>query len=96
MCELTKHSKDRMKERCGLNKSAQQKAAETALAKGITHSDTSGSLRRYLDGLYLQKKNANNLRIWGDKVFVFHNERLITVLQVPNKYMGTCNKIRAK
>ena len=94
MCVLTDHSAQRLKERCGSNKSSMQKTAETALEKGIQHSETSGSLKRYLDGLYLQHKNANNMRIWGDKLFLFCNVRLVTVLQVPTRYMKTCNKIR--
>jgi hypothetical protein len=85
-----------MKERCGCNKSAHQKIAATALEKGITHAQTSGSLKRYLDSLFLKHRTANNLRIWGDKVFVFRGDVLITVLQLPQKYMDTCNKIRAK
>lgn len=94
--ELTRHSKTRLKERCGATKSSQEKIAATALEKGIRHTETSGSLRRYLDMLYLQERNANNIRIWGDKVFLFRADRLITVLQLPQKYMQLCVRIREK
>ena len=94
--ELTRHSKTRLKERCGANKSSQEKIATTALEKGIKHAETSGSLRRYLDMLYLQERNANNIRIWGDKVFLFRADRLITVLQLPQKYMKVCSRIRER
>lgn len=96
MCKLTNHSKKRMKERCGSNKSSEQKIAQTAFEKGITHAETSGSLHRYLDGLYLSHHKANNMRIYGDKVFIFCGDQLITVLQLPSKYMKTCNQIRGK
>ena len=94
--ELTRHAKTRLKERCGSNKSSQEKIAATALEKGIKHSETAGSLRRYLDMLYLQERNANNIRVWGDKVYLFRVNRLITVLQLPQKYMRVCAKIREK
>lgn len=96
MCQLTDHSRDRMKERCGANKSSMDKIAKTALDQGIRHEDTAGSLHRYLDHLYLQRNRANNLRIYGDKVYLFYDDSLITVLQLPQKYMKTCNQLRKK
>lgn len=96
MCQVNEHAAKRMKERCGSNKSSIQKTAQTALERGITHAETSGSLKRYLDHLYLQHRKANNMRIWGDKVFIFYGESLITVLNLPQKYMATCNKIQER
>lgn len=96
MCELTRHSQKRLKERCGCNKSAQLKLANNAFDKGITHAQTSGSLKRYLDGLYLRERKANTIRIYGDKVFLFGGETLITVLRLPQKYRRACGRIIEK
>ncbi|MDD3029787.1 MAG: hypothetical protein PHS57_05865 [Alphaproteobacteria bacterium] len=72
------------------------KVTNNAFDKGITHTQTSGSLKRYLDGLYLRERKANNIRIYGDKVFLFAGETLITVLRLPQKYKKTCDRIREK
>lgn len=96
MCQVNEHAAKRMKERCGSNKASVQKTAQTALERGITHAETAGSLKRYLDHLYLLHRKANNMRIWGDKVFIFRGESLITVLNLPQKYMGTCVKIQER
>lgn len=94
--KLTKHAKDRLKKRSGLSKSSMTRVADTALREGIRHRDTTGDLKRYLDGLYLKFRKDNNIRIWGDKVFMFRNNILITVLQLPPKYMRTVANIRDK
>lgn len=93
MAILTKHAKHRSKERMGLNKEASDKAAQKALEVGIRHSETAGSLHRYLSRLFLTKKTANNIRIYAEKVFIFSGNVLITVLQLPNEYKKVVNKI---
>lgn len=50
---VTQHGKKRLKERAGLNKKAAEKNADKAFQEGIKHSEVSGSLRKYFDGLYL-------------------------------------------
>ena len=93
---VTKHAEDRLKERSGISKSSLEKVTRTALEKGIRHDETIGSLRRYIDSLFLSRMIANNIRLWGDKVFLFRGETLITVTQIPHKYMRTVNDIREK
>lgn len=34
--------------------------------------------------LYFYNRTANQIRLYGDKVYLFHNKDLITVIQVPN------------
>ena len=98
---LTYHGEDRIMEREGLNKKSVQKIANKALKDGIKHSDTVGSLKRFLDKLYLAHKNANNIRILNRKVYLFHKEFdgrnvLITVINLPYKYHKTVDKIKNK
>lgn len=97
MAALTAHGKKRSKERCGFGKSATARAAQIALKDGLKHNEVAGSLKRFLDGLYLSHRNADNMRIWNKKVYLFTGELLITILDVPRKYYGTIDKInRAK
>lgn len=83
MVRITTHAEDRLKERCGLNKKSIQRIAEKAYENGIRHCETKGNLRKWLDGVYLSERNANNLRLYGDKAFVFRDDILITVMQIP-------------
>ena len=87
MPKLTKHSISRLKERCGVTKKNAPKVARRAYTKGIKHSQTTGNLHRYLDTLYLSQRNGTNMRIYGDSVFVFREDTLITVINLPNNLL---------
>ena len=84
MVEVTKHAEERLIERCGLNKKSVQRIADKAYNNGIRHGQTKGHLKKWVDGLYFTNKTANNIRLYGDKAFIFTNERLITVIQIPS------------
>ena len=90
--KLTNHAKERMKERAGLDKNGSLNLATKALTEGLSHSDTQGQLRKYLDGLFLKHRNGNNIRIFAEKVFIFHNQTLITVFKLDKRL----NKIAVK
>ena len=81
---ISKHAEMRMKERCGANKRSTQKIAEKAFKTGFTHSQTKGNLRKWVTSLYFNNKSANNIRLYGDKAYIFTDEKLITVLQIPS------------
>lgn len=93
MATLTIHGGKRSKERCGLGKSASSRMADRALDQGLRHSEVAGSLRRFLDGLYLAHRNADNMRIWNKKVYLFTQSLLITIIDVPARYHKTIDKI---
>jgi len=82
--EVTKHAEERLIERCGLNKKSVQRMSDKAFNDGIRHGQTKGNLKKWVDGLYFTNKTANNIRLYGDKAFIFMNERLITVIQIPS------------
>ena len=83
---LTKHSIERGNERLSLKQRSLDKLAQKALEKGLKHKDFSGQLRKYIDGLYLKNKNANNIRVYGENIFIFHQITLITVYQLPYQF----------
>lgn len=66
--KVSRHAKQRMKERCGFNGKAQERMARKALTDGITHAQTKGRL---------------NKRIYGDNAYIFCGETLVTVIPVP-------------
>ena len=93
---VTYHGGKRMRERIGVPKRAIQKLADTALEKGVRHKDTAGSLKKYISTLYLQYETANNIRLYGDKVYLFAGSILITVLQIPPRYVKIVKAIKDK
>lgn len=94
MARVTDHAARRTKERLGISKRISEKNADKALQMGIRHSDTSGSLHRYITALYWKHQTANNVRIYCENVYIFHNDTLITVFPLPQKYRKTADKLR--
>lgn len=94
--EVTRHGGRRMRQRLGIPKKATEKNAQRALQSGIRHAETVGALNNYLHTLYVEHGNANNLRVWCNYVYVFCDERLITVFQLPQKYRRTAEKLKRR
>lgn len=90
--EITRHAKKRLKERCGANKSSSERLVEIAYEKGLKHCETSGRLRKWIDSLRFYEQGANQIRVYGDKLYIFRDTRLITVLQVPNDLISIVQK----
>lgn len=93
---ITKHAEQRIRERVGLPKQAINRNAERALENGLTHKEVSGSICRYADKLYLQYRKANNIRFYGNQIYLFKDNILITVLPLPQKYRKVIETIRKK
>jgi hypothetical protein len=83
-----------MMKRVGVGSGNVERLARRALDCGICHGDTGGALKRYFDGLYLLHRTANNVRVYGNSVFIFNDETLITVMTLPPKYANDCKRIR--
>lgn len=81
---ITEHAYERAKERLGWKTKALDKMAERAFLKGIKHRDTKGGLMRYLTKLWFSYKHCNNVRIYGENIFFFCDNKLITIYQLPN------------
>ena len=89
---ITDHARERAKERLGWNHSALDRMAERALNEGVAHTHTRGRLNRYLGKLYMERKKANNTRLYGEHVFIFSNEVLITVFPLPREMRAAAQK----
>lgn len=94
MPKLTRHSITRLEQRCGVSKKNAQLVAKRAFRKGISHTETHGNLHRFLDTLYLSQKKGTNMRIYGNAVYVFKEDVLITVINIPKNLMEDVNKIK--
>lgn len=81
---ITTHAYERANERLSWSKKILDKMALKAYSQGKTHSETKGHLNRYISKLYLQYKSANNTKVYGENVYIFCNNTLITVYKLPN------------
>ena len=93
---VTRHADRRIRQRVGLPRSAVTRNAQSALEHGLRHSDTRGGLHRYIQALYWKYQSANNTRVYNGCVYIFHDDILITVFPLPQKYRGTAQNIRRK
>lgn len=85
---LTKHATRRMDQRVGINAKAAARLAGRALEIGIRREELNGALARWLEWLYLRGTGvdgvrADNIRIYGEHVYIFVGSRLLTVMHVP-------------
>jgi hypothetical protein len=81
---VSDHAYERLKNRTGLKKKTFQKLVEESKIYGIKHKDTSGSLKKYFDKVYLSNGNSTATTIYKNFVFVSKGETLITVFPAPH------------
>lgn len=91
---VTNHALRRLSERSGLSKIAGMRMAEKAFEEGVQHKETKGNLNKWVTSLYFVNKKANNIRLYGDKAFIFSDNILITVLQIPSKLVKEVKRIK--
>ncbi len=80
---VSKHAGERLRERCGFNKKTIERMADKAFKEGIPHSKTKGRLNKWVTSLYFRNEKANNIRLYGDKAYIFCDNILVTVIQIP-------------
>ena len=93
---ISEHAAERAKSRFSLKRDALERLAERALWEGIGHRQANGRLKRYFDMLYLQNRTANNVRIYGEVVFLFNGDTLITLWRVPANMMKIVRRLQDK
>lgn len=81
---ITQHAEERMMERCGIKKKSIDRMVERVLEKGYSHNQLKGRLKKWVDGIYLKNRTANNVKLYGDKAYIFIDNKLVTALQIPN------------
>ena len=91
---ITKHATKRIKERTGLKKKNYEKYAQEAFTVGIKHNETKGSLKKYIDYLYLKHRSGNNIRIYHRVIWIFAGNSLITVFGLDNKFHKIEDKLK--
>ena len=77
---VSSHASERIKGRMGIKRSAAHRIAMIAWDKGLTHKECTGPLEDLVTAMFSKSQTANNIRVYAQKVFLFANETLITVI----------------
>jgi len=93
---VTHHAEKRVRERVGVNKKTVQKVSNRALKEGLAHCELTGKLKKFISELYLRNSTANNIKIYGEKVYIFRRNILITVVPLPHHLKKLANKLAKK
>lgn len=90
------HGKDRIRERCGVNKKSTLRCAELAVSRGQHYTETKGSVRKWLE----EQIHGGDREIYvhGDKAYIFATDSmvLVTVLQMPSDITRVFNRNNKK
>lgn len=63
-----------------------------AFTNGMKQEDATGQLNRWMASLYCANMDANNIRIYGNYVYIFCGITLVTVLHVPHRLKNHVNE----
>lgn len=69
------------------------KESPKKLDEGVPYEQTKGRLNKWVTGVYLKNKRANNIRLYGGMVYIFCNEILVTVMHIPSNLMKDFKKM---
>ena len=92
---LTDHAAKRAKERLGVPKRAALKNADRALEHGLRLDNATGDLKRYMSGLN-RHRGGGDARIYGEHVYIFVGQQLITVYRLPREYQRAAEQNKRK
>ena len=86
-CTVTRHANKRTRKRVGIPQKAVYRNARSALERGLGYAEAKGGLKRYIGWLYSSYNGAaNNIRIYNNYVYIFRDDVLITVLNLPPEH----------
>jgi hypothetical protein len=83
--QVTQHAIERARERLSFNAQVLLKMARRAFFCGIAYEDTRGALHNFLDKYWDAQTKGNHVRIYGEVIYVFAKNKLLTVYQIPCK-----------
>ena len=80
---VTRHAEDRMHQRSGLKKKSLQRLADRAYDRGTPRAELKSEIRHWVDHRYETHDQNTDLRVYGDKLYVFCEHRMVTLIQLP-------------
>lgn len=81
------HAERRLRKRLGVPRRSVRRIAIDAYLNGRKREDVTGLVRRYMDRKFEDYgKNANNMRLHHNRLFMFTDQLLVTVYLLPESY----------
>lgn len=75
------------------NKKGVATMTNTNLQRGLRPEESTGNLRRYFDHLRRFERAESIIRLYGNHVYIFRDDTLVTVLALPNEYKADIQEI---
>lgn len=94
---ISDHANQRIKERIGIkSQRAKQEYVARAYYEGLRENECDGLSLKFILSRKKEGYENRDLVLYRDQLFVFEDERLVTVLPVDAAFHKTMNKIRCK
>lgn len=97
-CTITRHAYHRAKQRLGLKPHSLDRMIDRIYFYGMSITDTRGAVYHYLVELTERggSQSVNQLRIYGDNLYLFADQTLITLYQLPTELLPKVARIRER
>ena len=92
--KIVEHAYIRAKERFNWNEKTLLRMAQKALDIGFKHTQFKGAVKLYLRNLFLNNKSCNNIRIYGEVVYLFSGSRLVTLYRMPKEIIKQVDRCK--
>jgi hypothetical protein len=90
--KISKHAKQRSKERLGVKASSFERILPRIVAEGRRAKDFVGSFKRYLDNLHMSYPGRKDIIVYAHQIYIMKDTTIVTVLHVPQKYIKVIDK----
>jgi len=92
--EITKHALERARSRLKLNERSFIRLLEKVSEKGYNASNSRGLLRKYINKLLEGHENKKDIKIYGEILYIFQGDKLITLYSIPVEYKKYLQKLK--
>jgi hypothetical protein len=82
--DVSSHAYERAKDRLSWGKDTVDRMSERAWVTGVTPSDIKGRLKSYLDGKLNSYVGIEHLRIYGEYIYFYAHDCLVTIYRLPS------------
>lgn len=82
---ISEHAFTRMKERNGWSKKAAKRMVGRIYDTGLKPDQVKGYLKSWIQGKAEYDVNGNEFRLYGEKLYIFKDRIMLTVLPTPSR-----------
>jgi hypothetical protein len=93
---LTTHACERARQRYRWNSETLNRMALKAFEQGLKRKNTKGYLKVYLDERWEKYQRISHFRLYGEIIFVFSHNNLVTLWPLPSQLRSLAKAFRTK